>query len=53
MTTTERYQKAIEKIGGAAALLNLPEQIREVLMSTTDMETKTTMLELIAEALDK
>lgn len=53
MTTEKRYQEALKKIGGAKNLLSLPEQIREVLMSTTDMETKTTMLELIAEALDK
>lgn len=53
MTTTERYQKALKKIGGAAGLLSLPDQVHEVLKSTTDLETKTTMLELIAEALDK
>lgn len=53
MTTAERYQKALKKIGGAAGLLSLPDQVQEVLKSTTDLETKTTMLELIAEALDK
>ena len=53
MTTAERYQKAIKKIGGAAALLNLPEQVKEVLQNTSDLETKTAMLELIAETLDK
>jgi hypothetical protein len=53
MTTEKRYQEALKKIGGAAGLLSLPDQVQEVLKSTTDMETKTTMLELIAEALDK
>ena len=50
MTLVQRWSKAIENIGGAAELLNLPEQVREVLKNTTDLETKVKMLELIAEA---
>lgn len=53
MTTAERYQKALKRIGGAVALLSLPAQVQEVLKSTTDFEIKTTMLEMIAEALER
>lgn len=51
MTNLEiRYQKAIKEIGGTTELLNLPKQIKEVLKSTTDFETKVKMLEEIAKA---
>ena len=49
MTTEERYQAAIKKIGGAAGLLNLPEDVKNILKETMDLETKTEMLEMIAE----
>jgi hypothetical protein len=49
MTELEkRYQNAIDKIG-TARLLDLPEGVKEVLKSTTDLETKTKMLEEIAK----
>lgn len=51
MTTLEkRYQVAIDKIGGTAGLLNLPNQIKEVLKNTRDLETKVKLLEEIAKA---
>ena len=49
MTLEQRYHKAITKIGGAIALLSLPEQVKEVLINTNDFEIKVKMLELIAE----
>ena len=49
MTLEQRWSKAIRQIGGAAALLNLPEQVKKVLQSTNDIETKVKMLELIAK----
>ena len=52
MTTLEiRYQKAIEKIGGTAELLNLPEQVKNALKSTTDLQSKVNILEEIAKAI--
>lgn len=48
MTLEQRWSRALKKIGGAAGLLALPEQVRDVLKSTTDLETKVKMLELIA-----
>lgn len=51
MTLQQRYNKAIKAIGGTSALLNLPEQVKEVLMNTKDLETKVKMLELIAKAI--
>ena len=44
MTVLEiRYQNAVEKIGGAAGLLNLPEQVKNVL------KVKVKILEEIAK----
>ena len=49
MTLEQRWSKAIREIGGAAGLLALPKQVRDVLKSTTDLKTKVKMLELIAK----
>ena len=50
MTVLEiRYQNAVEKIGGAAGLLNLPEQVKHVLKNTTDLKVKVKILEEIAK----
>ena len=52
MTTLEiRYQKAIEKIGGAAELLILPEQVKNILKITTDLQTKVEILEEITKTI--
>lgn len=49
MTLEQRWSRAIRKIGGAAGLLSLPEQVKKVLQGTNDLETKVKMLELIAK----
>lgn len=49
MTLEERYQDAIKRIGGALAILELPQQVQDILKRTTDLETKVEMLELIAK----
>lgn len=49
----QRYSKAIERIGGAAGLLKLPEQVREVLSGNYDLETKVKMMEAVASAVEK
>lgn len=48
MTLEARYMKAINEIGGAAALLNLPEDVKTALKATTDLKTKVELLEGIA-----
>lgn len=53
MTTEARYQKAIKEIGGAAGLLRLPEEVKNILKEATDLETKTQLLEAIAEEVKK
>lgn len=49
----QRWQKAMNRIGGPAVLLSLPEQVREVLKSTDDLTAKTRMLETIADAMNR
>ena len=46
----KRYQNAIKKIGGYSALLDLPEEIKTVSKSTTNLEVKIDILEGIATA---
>lgn len=46
----KRYQNAINKIGGTPALLTLPNGMKKILKSVTDLETKVKVLEKIAEA---
>ena len=52
MTLEERYTAVMKKFT-AAELLELPETIKAVLQKTTDLETKTKMLEAIADILNK
>ena len=44
----ERRSKAIKEIGGYPALLDLPEEVKEILKGNYDLETKTKMFEAIA-----
>ena len=43
-----RYRAALSKIG-MLALLDLPEELKEKLKNTTDLKTKTELLEEIAD----
>jgi hypothetical protein len=52
-TLMQRHSEAIRRIGGALALLNLPEEIKTILMGNYDLETKVKMLEKIADAMGK
>ena len=47
-----RYHRAIRRIGHAA-LLDLPEGIKTILKNTTDLQTKTQLLEEIAKQIEK
>lgn len=45
----ERMSKAIKKIGGHLAVLNLPEGVLDALKNCDDYESRVKMMELIAE----
>ncbi len=50
MTTIEaRYHNAINRIGGGAGLLALPESDKKLLRKTKDLLAKTILLESIAD----
>ena len=49
----QRYAEAIKRIGGTFGLLALPEEVKKVLMGYYDLETKTKMLEMVADAMNK
>lgn len=44
----DRLNKAVAKIGGAQAILNLPKQVRDIVSNTNNLEYRVKMLELIA-----
>lgn len=53
MTTWEkRYARAIEKIGGAQALLALPKEVQGILKRYRTLKSKTQALELVAQNMD-
>lgn len=50
MTAIEaRYHRAINRIGGGAGLLSLPEETKNQLRKTKDLQAKTILLESIAD----
>lgn len=49
----ERMNKAIARIGGPLAVLDLPQQVREIVTECRDYETRVKMLEMIADQLGK
>jgi hypothetical protein len=49
----ERMNKAIDRIGGPLAVLNLPEPIKEIITNCPDYETRVKMLELVCKQLGK
>lgn len=49
----KRYGKALAKINAKCELWKLPEEVQKILKNTTDLETKTKMLEAIAERIGK
>lgn len=49
----ERMYKAIERIGGTFALLDLPDEIGEIIKNCKDYETRVKMLELVADQMGK
>lgn len=49
----ERMNKAIQRIGGPLAVLDLPDEVREIVTNCGDYETRVKMLEMIADKLGK
>lgn len=49
----ERMNKAIKRIGGPLAVLNLPDDIKEIITNCPDYETRVKMIELVGEQLGK
>lgn len=48
-----RMNDAMARIGGPLAVLNLPDEVREIITSCNDYETRVKMLELVADQLGK
>jgi hypothetical protein len=44
----ERMNKAIKRIGGPLAVLNLPDDIKEIITNCPDYETRVKMIELVS-----
>lgn len=49
----KRMHKAIKRIGGTLAFLNLPDEVKEIITNCPDYETRVKMLELVCEQLGK
>jgi len=49
----KRMNKAMNRIGGPLAVLNLPDEVREIVTNCPDYETRVKMLEMIADQLGK
>lgn len=49
----ERMNRAMSRIGGAIAVLNLPDEVKEIIINCPDYETRVKMLELVCEQLGK
>ena len=47
----ERMRKAIDRIGGALAVLELPEEAKQIVTGCEDYESRVKMLELIADTM--
>lgn len=49
----ERMNKAMQRIGGAVAITNLPDEVKEIVTNCPDYETRVKMLEMIAGQMGK
>ena len=49
----ERMKKAMERIGGPLAVLNLPDEVKAVITNCPDYETRVKILELVCKQLGK
>lgn len=55
MTTElmKRMDVAIKRLGGASAILDLPDEVRTIVVNCKDYETRVKMLEMIVDQLGK
>ena len=49
----ERMNKAMKRIGGPLAVLNLPDEVKAVITNCPDYETRVKMLELVNSSENK
>lgn len=49
----ERMNSAMEKLGGAIGIMNLPEEVKTIIVNCNDYETRVKMLEMVCEQLGK
>ena len=49
----DRMNKAMKRIGGPLAILNLPDEVKEIITNCPDYKTRVLMLELVCEQLGK
>lgn len=49
----KRMNAAINRIGGAIAVLGLPEEVRNIITNCPDYETRVKMLEMVADQMGK
>ena len=49
----ERMNKAMNRIGGPLAVLDLPNEVREIITNCNDYETRVKMLEMVADKMGK
>lgn len=52
--TTElinRMNKVMDRLGGAIGIMNLPEEVKEIIIGCADYETRIKMLEMCADKL--
>lgn len=49
----DRMNKAIKRIGGPLAVLDLPDEVKEIITNCPDYETRVIMLEHVCEQLGK
>ena len=47
----QRMSKALDRIGGALAVLELPEEVKQIVTGCEDYESRVQMLQLIADTM--
>lgn len=48
-----RMHRAMDRCGGSLAILNFPEEVKSIIFSCPDYETRVKMLELCAEQMGR
>lgn len=50
---TKRMNAAMKRIGGPLAVLELPDEVRNIITNCPDYETRVKMLEMVADQMGK